>query len=57
MFSSVDHDSDNRESTVKQWFQIIITAMFLMQITNAKSEDPEYLLKLLDAFNTNCFKI
>lgn len=57
MFSSVDHDSDNRESTVMQWFQIIITAMFLMQITYAKSEDPEYLFKLLDAFNTNCFKI
>lgn len=57
MFSSVDHDSDNRESTVMQWFQIIITAMFLMQITYAKSEDPDYLLKLLDAFNTNCFKI
>lgn len=57
MFSSVDHDSDNRESTVMQWFQIINRAMFLMQITYAKSEDPEYLLKLLDAFNTNCFKI
>lgn len=57
MFSSVDHDSDNRESTVMQWFQIIITVIIINANNLCKSEDPEYLLKLLDAFNTNCFKI
>lgn len=34
MFSSVDHDSDNRESTVMQWFQIIITAMLAYNAEN-----------------------